>query len=114
MGAKYVVNCTGAWADAVRQIDDPEAKPRICMVGGSHVVYDDRLASSTFGIAAPSADGRIILVQPWLGRILAGTTETTFTAPTNNPNCSDSERTFINKAMTGFMSGLDVGTFLQY
>jgi glycerol-3-phosphate dehydrogenase len=44
------------------------------MVAGSHIVYDKRVASATHGIAAPSADGRIVLVQPWLGRVLAGTT----------------------------------------
>ena len=44
------------------------------MVAGSHIVYDHHIASSNFGLASPSKDGRIILVQPWLGRVLAGTT----------------------------------------
>ena len=74
-----MVNCTGAWSDKIRLKDDPSLPKRICMVGGSHVVYDTRLASGVYGIAAPSSDGRIILVHPWLGRILAGTTESTFT-----------------------------------
>jgi glycerol-3-phosphate dehydrogenase len=73
--AKYVVNCTGVWADKIRLHDDPTVHKRMCMVGGSHVVYDSKVASGVFGIAAPSADGRIILIQPWLGRVLAGTTE---------------------------------------
>lgn len=71
---KYVINCTGVWADKIRLKDDPKANKRICIVGGSHVVYDSKIASNTFGIAAPSSDGRIVLVQPWLGRVLAGTT----------------------------------------
>lgn len=86
---KYVVNCTGVWADKIRLMADPNANKRICIVGGSHVVYDDKIASRTFGLAAPSADGRIVLVQPWLGRVLAGTTEKKFKEPTNNPTCSD-------------------------
>lgn len=68
------MNCTGAFADRIRQKDNPNLGNRICMVAGSHVVYDSKVASSSFGIAAPSSDGRIVLVQPWLGRVLAGTT----------------------------------------
>ena len=69
-----MVNCTGAWADNIRLKDDPKLNKRLCMVAGSHIVYDNRVASGTFGLAAPSSDGRIVLIQPWLGRILAGTT----------------------------------------
>jgi len=68
------VNCTGAWADNIRLNDDPNAKKRICPVGGSHITYDNRVASRIFGLCAPSPDGRIILVVPWLNRVIAGTT----------------------------------------
>ena len=88
VNAKYVINCTGVWADKIRLLDDPLAKKRIIAVGGSHIVYDAKLTSSVYGITAPTSDGRIILVQPWLGKILAGTTEKTFAEPTNNPTCS--------------------------
>ena len=74
INAKYVVNCTGAWADNIRLKDDPTLNKRLCMVAGSHIVYDSKLASATFGLAAPSSDGRIVLAQPWLGRVLVGTT----------------------------------------
>ena len=73
--ARYVINCTGVWADKIRLLDNPKAKKRICLVGGSHIVYDNRLASPNYGLTFPSADGRVILVQPWLNRVLAGTTE---------------------------------------
>jgi glycerol-3-phosphate dehydrogenase len=72
--AKYVINCTGVWADKIRLLDNYKVKKRICLVSGSHIVYDAKLTSGTFGITAPTADGRVILVQPWLGRVLAGTT----------------------------------------
>lgn len=88
INAKYVVNCTGAWADKVRLRDNPSATKRICAVGGSHITYDSRVSSNSFGVCAPSPDGRIILVVPWLGRVIAGTTETKFQEPTNNPTCS--------------------------
>ena len=112
--AKYVVNCTGVWADTLRLLDNPKVNKRLCLVGGSHIVYDNRIASSTFGIAAPSSDGRIVLIQPWLGRVLAGTTEKKIDKPTNNPTCSDEERKFINTSVMDFMSQLDIPTFFEF
>lgn len=84
-----MVNCAGVFCDKIRLKDDPTVHKRMCIVGGSHIVYDNRVANPSFGICAPSPDGRIILVQPWLGRVLAGTTEKKFAEPTNNPICSD-------------------------
>jgi glycerol-3-phosphate dehydrogenase len=46
----------------------------MCIVGGSHLTYDSKISSSKFGLCLPSADGRILLVVPWLNRIIAGTT----------------------------------------
>lgn len=112
--AKYVVNCTGAWADNIRLMDDPTVNKRLCMVAGSHVVYDQRVASSTYGICIPSSDGRILLVQPWMGRVLAGTTERKLKEATNNPTCSDQEREFINNGMMEMMSQLDISRFMKY
>ena len=76
--SKYVVNCTGAWADKIRLKDNPKAAKRICIVAGSHLTYDQSISSSKFGLCLPSPDGRILLVVPWLNRIIAGTTEKTY------------------------------------
>jgi glycerol-3-phosphate dehydrogenase len=72
--AKYVANCTGVWADEIRLKDNPEAKRRICIVGGSHLTYDSQVASNKFGLCLPSKDGRVLLVVPWLNKVIAGTT----------------------------------------
>jgi len=61
----------------------------MCIVAGSHITYDKKVASADFGICAPSPDGRIILVVPWLNRVIAGTTENKLDNPTNNPTCTD-------------------------
>ena len=74
VNAKYVVNCTGTWADQVRLKDDPTKSKRICIVAGSHITYHQKIGNSKFGLCLPSSDGRILLVVPWLGRIIAGTT----------------------------------------
>ena len=75
--SKYVVNCTGAWSDKIRNIDDPSLTPRLVHVAGSHITYDESITNSKFGLTIPSKDGRVTLVVPWLGRVIAGTTEKT-------------------------------------
>jgi glycerol-3-phosphate dehydrogenase len=72
------VNCAGAWADEVRHKDDPNLPKKLCHVGGSHITYDERVASSKYGLTMPSKDGRVTLVVPWMGRVIAGTTEKKF------------------------------------
>lgn len=37
--AKYVVNCTGVFADSIRKMDDPHIPNRIIPVAGSHMTY---------------------------------------------------------------------------
>lgn len=83
--AKYVVNCTGTWADKIRLKDNPQVSKRICIVGGSHLTYDAKVSSSKLGLCLPSQDGRVLLVVPWLNRVIAGTTEKVFDEPESNP-----------------------------
>jgi glycerol-3-phosphate dehydrogenase len=113
VNAKYVVNCTGAWADKIRLLDNPNAKKRICLVAGSHITYDKKVASGTFGICIASSDGRITLVVPWLNRVIAGTTEHKLTDPTNNPVCTEKERKFINDSVSDLMSEMKPADFLN-
>lgn len=68
------MNCTGCWADNLRLKDNPVAKKRILPVAGSHLTYHTKVANPVYGLCAPSSDGRILLVVPWLNRIIAGTT----------------------------------------
>lgn len=106
MYAKHVVNCTGAFADKIRLKDDPNAKKRICIVGGSHITYSNKISSNKYGICFPSSDGRILLLVPWQGRVIAGTTEQPFDEPENNPLCNEEERTFIRGGVHETMSEL--------
>jgi len=69
--------------------DQPKANPRIVPVAGSHITYDAKVTSGSFGLCMPSSDGRVILVVPWLNRVIAGTTEVKLDEPINNPKCTD-------------------------
>lgn len=76
--AKYVVNCTGVFADSIRKMDDPSTPSRIIPVAGSHMSFSKELVHRRTGICIPSSDGRILLVLPWLGKSIVGTTEKTY------------------------------------
>lgn len=74
VNSDYVVNCTGAFADKIRQMDNPKAHKRIIPVAGSHIAFDKRVTPGNHGIIINSDDGRVLIVVPWLGKTIAGTT----------------------------------------
>lgn len=99
MNSKYVVNCTGAFADKIRQIDNPEASKRLIPVAGSHLTFDRRVTPGGHGIIINSDDGRVLIVVPWLGKTIAGTTESKMEEPVLNPTITIDEKRFIYDQM---------------
>ena len=76
VAAKVVVNATGPFADKVRQMDDPDAKPMLSASSGVHIVLDERFSPPETGLLIPETeDGRVLFLLPWLGHTLVGTTD---------------------------------------
>jgi glycerol-3-phosphate dehydrogenase len=77
VGARSVVNAAGVWVDAVRRLGDPAAAPRLRPSQGVHVVVDGDFLSGRDALLVPrTADGRVLFMIPWLGKLLIGTTDT--------------------------------------
>lgn len=79
--ARCVVNATGVWVDALRQMDQPQiGKPPEPMVSpsqGVHLVVDQDFFPGTHALLVPkTADGRVLFAVPWLGKVILGTTDT--------------------------------------
>jgi glycerol-3-phosphate dehydrogenase len=85
--ARCVVNATGVWVDAVRDMDDadatpakPGAAPRPRMVApsqGVHLVVDHAFMPGAHALLVPKTeDGRVLFAVPWLGKTILGTTDT--------------------------------------
>jgi glycerol-3-phosphate dehydrogenase len=79
--ARCVVNATGVWVDAVRDMDrDAGAPPRAPMVApsqGVHLVVDRAFLPGTHALMVPKTeDGRVLFAVPWLGKTVLGTTDT--------------------------------------
>jgi len=74
--ARGVINATGPFADQVRKMDEPDARPILRVSSGIHIVLDERFAPPGTGLLIPETeDGRILFVLPWQGFALVGTTD---------------------------------------
>jgi glycerol-3-phosphate dehydrogenase len=81
LAARCVVNATGVWVDAVRDMDrDPDAPRRPPMVApsqGVHLIVDRHFLPGTHALLVPkTADGRVLFAVPWMGKTILGTTDT--------------------------------------
>ncbi len=77
VGARCVVNAAGVWGDDVRRLADPAAAPRLRPSQGVHLVVDGDFLPGANALLVPhTADGRVLFMIPWLGRLLIGTTDT--------------------------------------
>ncbi|MBL8325911.1 MAG: glycerol-3-phosphate dehydrogenase/oxidase [Rubrivivax sp.] len=81
VAARCVINATGVWVDAVRDMDrDPGTPARAPMVApsqGVHLVVDRRFLPGTHALMVPkTSDGRVLFAVPWLGKTVLGTTDT--------------------------------------
>lgn len=79
--ARCVVNATGVWVDAVRDMDrDAGAPPKPPLVApsqGVHLVVDREFLPGDHALLVPdTADGRVLFAVPWLGKLVLGTTDT--------------------------------------
>src|ERR1700719_8361 len=74
--ARAFVNATGPFADSIRAMANPAAKPRMRLSKGVHIFLPAEVLSSSDAMLIPKTeDGRVLFAIPWMGRVLVGTTE---------------------------------------
>lgn len=102
--AKVVVNAAGPFCDSVRTLADKDAKPMICPSSGVHVVLPDYYSPDGMGLIVPKTkDGRVVFMLPWLGRTVAGTTDSN-TSITMLPEPHEDEIEFILDAISDYLN----------
>ena len=94
--AKCIINATGPFCDAIRNLDRPEAKPLVAASQGIHLVLPkDFFPGNTALIAPKTRDGRVMFIIPWHGHVLLGTTDTPVPNATEEPKAIDAEVNFL-------------------
>ncbi|GLT88834.1 hypothetical protein SLE2022_068430 [Rubroshorea leprosula] len=102
--AKVVVNAAGPFCDSVRKMANKDAQPMICPSSGVHIVLPDYYSPEGMGLIVPKTkDGRVVFMLPWLGRTLAGTTDSN-TAITSLPEPHEDEIQFILDAISDYLN----------
>jgi glycerol-3-phosphate dehydrogenase len=94
--AKAVINATGVFSDAIRKMDDPEAKTVIAASQGSHVVLPKSFLPGESAIMVPhTPDGRVMFAVPWHDCVVVGTTDVSVDTVQLEPRPMEEEIGFI-------------------
>ena len=102
---KVVINAAGIFSDEVRKLDDPNAHHIVRPSQGIHLILDQSFLESETAILIPhTADGRVLFMVPWLGRVLVGTTDTAADTPALEPTAHEEEIDFILKETAKYLT----------
>lgn len=91
-----VLNVAGPWIDRIFRRGAPQ-QPRLNGgTKGSHLVVDPFPGAPHDVVYYESkTDGRLVLVIPWMGRYLIGTTDRRFERDPDEARCDDDEMTYL-------------------
>ena len=103
--AKAVVNATGVFVDAVRQLDAPGTRPLVQPSQGVHLVLDRSFLPGPAALMIPSTDdGRVLFAVPWLGRVVLGTTDTPVPTASLEPRAQEAEINFLLRTAAQYLT----------
>lgn len=103
--AKAVINATGAFCDAVRQLSDKNSEKIIAPSQGVHLVFDKSFLPSENALMIPkTGDGRVLFAIPWHEKTLIGTTDTPIETAELEPQPLEKEIEFILKTAGEYLS----------
>lgn len=111
VSAKVIVNATGAWLDRVAQEVDPRIENQMVSgTKGSHLIIEnDALMDALDGhmVYFENADGRICIVFPYLGKVLAGSTDIRVNQA-GRVRCEPEEQSYIVDSLNLVFDGIEV------
>ncbi len=108
--ARVVVNATGIWADRVRALDEPNARPMLRPTKGIHLLISrDRLPTRHAVIFTSPRDGRHMFLIPWKDFALIGTTDTDYPGDLDNPAADPGDVAYLLEAVNHLFPGARIG-----
>lgn len=94
--SKVVINATGVFVDDILQMDKADAKKKISVSQGVHLVIDKIFFPGNDAMMIPkTSDGRVLFIVPWHNKVLMGTTDTPVKNISLEPIALESEIDFI-------------------
>ena len=96
--ARFVVNATGPWANAVLAIcDQPPPERALRLVRGSHIVLPMPSPPQSVAYTLQNKDGRVVFTLPWLDDrfLVIGTTDAPHRGDAAEAKCSAEERDYL-------------------
>jgi glycerol-3-phosphate dehydrogenase len=103
--AKTVINATGVFVDALRQMDNPDESSIVSPSQGVHLVLPREFLPGNDALLVPKTDdGRVLFAVPWHGRVVLGTTDTPVTQVSLEPRALPEETEFILKHAAQYLT----------
>ncbi len=94
--AKSVINATGVFVDAVRRMDNAEARSLVAPSQGVHLVLPREFLPGDSAIMIPKTDdGRVLFAVPWHDCVVVGTTDTAMETASLEPRALAEEVDFL-------------------
>ncbi len=113
VSAKVIVNATGAWIDqSAASLGAKLSERLVSGTKGSHLILNNpALMAALDGhmIYYEHSDGRVCIVFPYLGRVLAGSTDLRVNEA-GRTACSDEERDYILAALQALFPAIPVAS----
>jgi glycerol-3-phosphate dehydrogenase len=112
--AQVVVNATGVWSDQVRDMDEGAgALGTLRPAKGVHLTFPAaRLPLTAAAVLPVPGDRRSIFLVPWGDFTYAGTTDTDYSGPLDDPQCTPDDveyvLTAVNAAVTSALTRADI------
>ncbi|PKP75946.1 MAG: glycerol-3-phosphate dehydrogenase [Alphaproteobacteria bacterium HGW-Alphaproteobacteria-6] len=111
VSARMIVNATGAWIDeSAASLGATQSERLVSGTKGSHLILENpALAKALNGhmIYFEHGDGRVCIVFPYLGRVLAGSTDLRVDT-VGRTSCTEAERDYILGAVQGLFPRIPV------
>ncbi len=107
--ARVVVNAAGPWVDALRALDEPDARPRLHLSKGIHLVFRARDLPLRQSVVMPALDGRPIFTVPRGPFVYLGTTDTSYAGPLDEPLVSAEDAHYLLTAMRRTLPSVAIG-----
>ncbi|MFM6980403.1 MAG: glycerol-3-phosphate dehydrogenase [Micrococcales bacterium] len=108
--AKAILNAGGPWVDRVNEpLKQLEKERYMGGTKGSHIIVDSFPGAPSDVVYYESqADGRLVLVIPWMGRYLIGTTDTKYDEEPDSARADNSEVEYLLSEVNTLIPGANL------